>query len=234
MLVLDAGCGPGSITTGIAAVVGASGAVIGVDINEAAVTSARDAASQISRANASFQTADVYNLPFGDATFDAALAHALLQHLADPGAALRELRRVLKPGAVIGVADADHDGSIMWPKEPLLDEWGRLLRALRAHQSGGDPTIGKRLAALLYEAGFERIVGSASSDSSGDPEATRGTALFWAEYLRSPELRAQVSSLGLATETKMDAMAEAWLRWGQTHGAFWASFWCQAAGWVPR
>jgi hypothetical protein len=73
-------------------------------------------------------------------------------------------------------------------------------------------------------------VATASANASGDPESVRRTAAFWSQYLRSAELRSQAAEQGLATETELDAMTEAWLRWGESEGAFWASFWCQAIG----
>ncbi len=48
--------------------------------------------------NVRFATGDVYALDFDDASFDVVHAHQVLQHLQDPVAALRELRRVLRPG----------------------------------------------------------------------------------------------------------------------------------------
>jgi ubiquinone/menaquinone biosynthesis C-methylase UbiE len=233
MRVLDAGCGPGSITIGLADAIGESGHAVGVDCDSEVIQAAKALAGERSCMNVGFETADVYALPFADSAFDAVFCHALLQHLAEPGEGLRELRRVLRPGGVIGVADADHDGSIMWPEEPLISQSAAILRELRARRGGGDPRIGKRLRALLHEAGFERVVATVSANADGDPESTRRTAVFWSQYLRSPELRMQLSEAGLATEAELDAMAEAWLRWGQSEGAFWASFWCQAIGRAP-
>jgi SAM-dependent methyltransferase len=198
-----------------------------------AIAAARTRGAQLHCHNLRFDTADVYQLPFAPESFDAAFCHALLQHLSEPDAALRELRRVIRPGGLIGIADADHDGSIMWPREPLIERSSGILRELRARRGGGDPRIGKRLRGLLHEAGFERVVATVSANADGDPEATRRTALFWSGYLRSPDLRAQLAEESLATQAELDGMAEAWLRWGQSEGAFWATFWCQAIGRAP-
>jgi SAM-dependent methyltransferase len=232
--VLDAGCGPGNITIGLAAAVGPSGEVVGIDKDRAAVEAPISAAAESTCTNATFEVADVYRLPFADETFDAVFCHALLQHLAEPPAALRELRRVVRPGGLIGAADADHGGSIMWPELPVIDQFWELVREMRMRRGGGDTRIGRRLSALLHEVGFERVVASATADSDGDGESSRRTAAFWANYLRSPELREQVLEAGLATAGDLDEMADAWLRWGGSPGAFWARFWCQAVGWAPE
>ena len=116
--LLDAGCGPGVITLGLAEAV-ATGEAIGIDTSPEAIASACATASSLGRRDVRFLTADVTALPFADASFDAVFCHAVLQHLRDPLSALREFRRVLSPGGVIGVADADIDGSIIAPSDPL-------------------------------------------------------------------------------------------------------------------
>jgi ubiquinone/menaquinone biosynthesis C-methylase UbiE len=101
MRLIDCGCGPGSITIDLARIV-APGEVVGIDRRQASLSDARTFARERGVANVAFEVANVYQLPFPDRSFDAAFACALLQHLAAPLAALKEIRRVLKPGGVIG------------------------------------------------------------------------------------------------------------------------------------
>jgi ubiquinone/menaquinone biosynthesis C-methylase UbiE len=98
--LLDAGCGPGTITLGLVRKV-SPGQVIGVDIEESQFAKARGQAEQ-EGLNIEFQKASISHLPFSDGYFDAVFSHAVLQHLTNPEAALAELRRVLKPGGLLG------------------------------------------------------------------------------------------------------------------------------------
>jgi len=226
--LLDIGCGPGSITLGLAARV-APGEAVGVDASEEAIASARRRAEEQASANARFETADAYALPFDDGTFDAAFMHAVLQHLRDPLAALREAHRVLKPGGVIGVADADHDGTIIAPEDPLL--WRSFAVADEVRQiRGGDVRVGKRLRALLHEAGFERSVGSVSAGADGTAEAVQWVGESQAQYHAAPAYVDYVVERGISTKEEMRAISDAWRRWGADPGAFWARFWCEAVG----
>src|SRR3982751_2453408 len=91
MRLLDCGCGPGSITLGLAEAV-APGEVVGLDIAPVQIERARALAAEERVSNARFEVGEVYALPFPDASFDAVHANALLCHLGDPVRALREFR----------------------------------------------------------------------------------------------------------------------------------------------
>jgi SAM-dependent methyltransferase len=158
--------------------------------------------------------------------------HAVLQHLADPATALHEAHRVLRPGGVIGVADADFGGFLIAPRTPELDAAIELQERLRL-RSGGDTRIGGRLSALLLAAGFERVEGSATANATGTPEIARLTGQFNAAYMSAPEVVEHVTATGWATRRELAAAAGAWTNWGEAPGAFQAAFWCTAIGWKP-
>lgn len=228
MRLLDAGCGPGSITVGLAGAIAPAEAV-GIDANAAAIEGARALATERGVGNVRFEVADVHALPYDHASFDAAFVHALLQHLPDPLAALTEIRRVLKPGAVIGLADADHDGAILAPPDPLLDRAAAI--ATRMKQS---PLVGKHLRTLLHEAGFARTSAGASVGFEGTDDATRLNGEWQARYFEAPAFGTYIVQRGWATEPEVSAMAAAWRAWGNHPGAFAARFWCYAVGWMPE
>lgn len=137
MRVLDLGCGPGSITLGLAEKV-APGEVIGVDLQPSQVAQAQALSAARGVMNVRFEVADVYRLPFPDGSFDAVFAHVVLMHLREPVRALAEMRRVLRPGGIVGVRDCDWGGRIHAPATALLEQWYALTVRIR-QRNGGDP-----------------------------------------------------------------------------------------------
>src|SRR5580765_6329341 len=89
MRLLDVGCGPGSITRGLAERLSA-GQVVGVDLSRETLESARRDAVARRLHNLRYEEGSVYELPFPDGSFDVAYAHQVLQHLRERGLALRE------------------------------------------------------------------------------------------------------------------------------------------------
>lgn len=140
MRVLDLGCGPGSITLGLAQAV-APGEAIGVDLQPSQVAQAQALGAARGVMNVRFEVADVYQLPFPDGSFDAVFGNAVLMHLRKPVPALVEVRRVLDPGGIVGVRDCDWGGRIHAPMTPLFDHWYTLTVRVR-QRNGGDPLHG--------------------------------------------------------------------------------------------
>jgi SAM-dependent methyltransferase len=232
MRLLDAGCGPGSITLGLAERV-APGEVVGIDADPAALEYARGLAAERGITNVRFESGDAYALPYDDASFDAVFSHCVLQHLADPAAAVREMHRVLRPGSVIGIADADHDTSIIYPPDPLLDRWIEVSREMRLRTSGGDVRVGQKLRALLADAGFVRTQATIACNADGTDERARFIGGWQAAGLEDTAFVAEATRLDVSDERELRDIAAAWRRWGDSPGAVCVTGGFQCLGWKP-
>jgi len=234
MRLLDCGCGPGSITVDLAQAV-APGDTIGIDLREDALAQARALARERRIANVTFQAASIYQLPFPERSFDAAFVCAVLQHLAAPLAALQEIRRVLKPGGVIGVADGSSTLNFRYPTNPLLEKWDWLRAREREHNTGR-PSEMLRLRALLREAGFARTRASGTLTTEAGPPAGSLEETRRVAQTHVIRLRGIVGELALAqgwtTKQELEQIADALIAWGEAPDAFYARPAFTAVGWV--
>ncbi|MBI4340480.1 MAG: methyltransferase domain-containing protein [Chloroflexi bacterium] len=228
MSVLDCGCGPGSITLDLAEAV-APGQVVGVDIEPSQVALAQADAAQKGVSNVRFQTADVHKLPFDDGDFGAVFACAVLQYLKDPWQALAEMRRVLKPGGVIGLTNISQEGAVFWPPS---DWWEAIARVWT---ESADPngmwgrTPGYR--DTLQKAGFVRCEIAARYENYGSAEDTRFRAELEAQRLEQLPFYQQAVDKGVVNRLTLDTWAAEMRAWGARPDAFLARPWCEAIGW---
>jgi ubiquinone/menaquinone biosynthesis C-methylase UbiE len=234
MRLIDCGCGPGSITVDLARAV-APGEAIGIDLREDALTQGRALARERGIANITFHAATDYQLPYPDGSFGAAFACAVLQHLAAPFAALKEVRRVLKPGGVIGIADGSSPITFRYPTNAFLQAYDKL-RGLEREYNTGRPYDALALRALLREAGFARTQASGTLVTEAGPpagslEETRRAAQNHVIRLRGPLGKSAVAQ-GWATREELEQMAEALITWGEAPDAFYARPGFTAIGWV--
>ncbi|MFW0785740.1 methyltransferase domain-containing protein [Gordonia sp. CPCC 206044] len=207
--LLDVGCGPGSITVDLAAMV-APGRVRGIEITEAPLAQARDTAAQRG-VDVEFAVDDAYRLTDPDDSYDVTHAHQVLQHLSDPVAALREMRRVTRPGGVVAVRDADYAAFTWWPADERLDAWLELYRTV-AHGNDAEPDAGRRLLAWAHEAGFTEVTPSASVWCHATPEARAAWGGMWAERIHSAVGEMAIER-GLASASDLDDIAQGWRDW---------------------
>ena len=234
MRLIDCGCGPGSITVDLARAV-APGDAIGIDLRADTLTQGRTLARERGIANVTFQAASVYQLPYADGSFDAAFACAVLQHLAAPLAALKEIRRVLRPGGVIGIVDGSSPITFRYPTSPLLEAWDKLRALQREHNTGRSPDA-LQLRALLREAGFARTQASGhmateAGAPAGTLEETRRVAENHLIRLRGV-LGELARAQGWATSAELGQMAKALIAWGEAPDAFYALPSFTAIGWA--
>ena len=124
--VLDAGCGPGTITNDIAECV-FPGRVTGLDISPGHLERARRLSHGREIVNASFIHGSADRIPFGDSSFDLVFSHALLEHLQEPQRVLREFHRVTRPGGFTAVCSPDWDRFELAPDHPEVDRGNQRL-----------------------------------------------------------------------------------------------------------
>jgi 2-polyprenyl-3-methyl-5-hydroxy-6-metoxy-1,4-benzoquinol methylase len=210
--LLDIGAGPGTITVDLATKVAH---VTATEIGESELDLSRTLAARLGITNIEFSVEDVHSLTFADASFDVVHAHQVLQHVADPVAALREMARVTRPGGLIAVRDADYAGFIWWPLIPELDEWLHLYRTA-ARANGGEPDAGRRLLAWAHAAGLEDVSATSSTWCYSTPEDRTQWGGMWSDRITESALARQLTDTGMATTADLQRIRKAWLEWTQS------------------
>jgi ubiquinone/menaquinone biosynthesis C-methylase UbiE len=146
--VLDVGCGTGALTGAVAEVVGTGGRVVGLDANPQMLAVAR---RKPMPAPVQWVDGRAEALPFPDRHFDAVVSQFALMFFADRSQALREMRRVLKPGGSLSVAVCDaveHSPGYGRLAELLQRLFGRAVaEAFRAPFVLGDRSVLRDLCA---------------------------------------------------------------------------------------
>lgn len=210
--LLDVGCGPGTITADLAALV-APGTVTAVDASADVLVAAREAVEARGLDHVRFAVADVHALDFPDDSFDVVHAHQVLQHVGDPVQALREMQRVCRPGGVVAARDSDYGAFTWFPEIPALDEWRRLYRTV-ARAGGGEPDAGRRLLSWAREAGFADVAATASAWCFSTPGERSWWSGLWADRTVASSYAGLAVDGGHATRERLAALGEAWREWG--------------------
>lgn len=185
--LLEVGCGVGAVL----AVLGQEFPGIrltGVDIESKQLDFAR---GHLERAGveATLLQADALALPFEDESFDEVWMMWLLEHVADPPAALREARRVLVPGGAITAIEVDYATCRAEPSTPAMEA---LFRAMvQGMAASGWSDAGTRLPGWLREAGFQ--------------EVDEGERPYW---WRDEDLSRQANYAADVMESALDALAQ--------------------------
>lgn len=210
--LLDIGCGPGTITLDLARRV-APGDVVGIDVAASVVAQATELATRTHDVtNARFEVGDVYALAYPDDAFDVIHAHQVLQHLGDPVAALREMRRVVRPGGVVAVRDSDY-GAFAWsPPDPRLDRWLEIYHQITA-RNGAEADAGRFLLGWVQAAGFDAPVASSSTWTFADPDARAWWGELWADRVVLSSYAEQAVAYGCADAEELAGIAAAFRQW---------------------
>lgn len=205
--VLDLGCGPGTITAGLAEAIAPDGLLLGIDREPSQLALARSTAA------ARFAAGRADALPVATHSLDVVFAHAVFEHLPDPASALAELARALRPGGLVALSSSDWSGARIEPHTPDVE------RALAGHYrlrraAGGNPFLGGSLADLLKANGFADI-------RAHQHDRVDMTYRQLADYIR----------VRLSAAGDHDG-AEAATRWAQREGRF-TQRWIEATARTP-
>lgn len=215
--VLDVGCGPGTISVGLAKAI-EPGELHGIDMEESQIEIARASAAAGGHTNTDFQVGDATDLPFEDNSFDAAHTHAVLMHVPDTEKALSEIMRVLKPGGILASREVVTYASFVGPDEAIDDEaWSTFARLVSA--SGGHPEMGRDLKNAFVEAGFVDVEWSASFDVFSTPEDAAFFHSVVTEWFLSDEVISQATQAGLATREQFEKWRADMDKWDEHPGA---------------
>ncbi len=153
--VLEAGCGVGAQTV-VLATSSPGARIVSVDVSGQSLAAARERAAAEGVRNVSFARADIFHLPFPPASFDHVFVCFVLEHLANPEAALLRLKAALKPGGTITVIEGDHGSTYFHPDDADARRAVQCLVEIQAG-IGGDALIGRRLYPLLAGAAFRDV-----------------------------------------------------------------------------
>ncbi|GHJ41426.1 methyltransferase domain-containing protein [Streptomyces sp. TS71-3] len=220
MRILDIGCGPGTITADLAALV-PEGHVTGLDRAPGVLAQARETAEARGLANVDFSTGDVHALDFPDDTFCVVHAHQVLQHVGDPVQALREMRRVCKPTGYVAVRDVDYASMTWYPLSEPMDAWLDVYRRV-ARANGGEPDAGRRLRSWALQAGFTDVVSTAGTWCYSTPEERTWWSELWADRTLVSEYADRAVEGGHATHEELRGFSEAWREWGAREDGWFA------------
>ncbi|MCY3557255.1 MAG: methyltransferase domain-containing protein [Chloroflexi bacterium] len=217
MSLLDAGCGPGTVTTGLARTV-SPGNVVGLDAAPGVLEHARGHAQEERVDNVTFIAGDVYALDFPDAAFDVVYANQLLQHLANPVRAISEMRRVLKPGGLLAVRDADYATMSPHPKFPEFLDWNELYHRV-AYRNHAEPDAGRTLPAWVRAAGFLEVEIHPNVVAM-DGEEARIWGRSWSQRILYSGIAEQALEHGLAEQSDLERISRGWATWAESDQPF--------------
>ena len=222
-VVLEVGCGTGAQTITLART--SPGArIVSFDRSASSVAQAKGRADAAGINNVEFLHADLFALPFTEASFDHVFVCFVLEHLSKPIDALLRLKRLLKDGGTLTVFEGDHGSTYFHPHSEIAHRAVACQVELQ-RRAGGNALIGRQLYPLLIEAGFASVQVSPRMvyvDASR-PELvdgfTRRTFTAMIEGVREPAIAA-----GLIDPAAFDAGIGALYRTAEDDGVFCYTF----------
>ncbi|HEX4906076.1 MAG TPA: methyltransferase domain-containing protein [Acidimicrobiales bacterium] len=204
MTLLDVGCGPGTITADLATRVASAH---GIDPSASVIADASSAFPDVS-----FAVGDLFEL---DGHWDVVHAHQVLQHLADPVAALRKLGEL---GDLVAVRDSDYTWFQWEPASSALDRWREIyLRVTARNNANAD--AGRHLLRWAHAAGFTDVTYTCTSWTFATPEDRAWWCGLWADRCLDSSFAQQAVEYGISTTAELSSLAAAWRAWAEDDDA---------------
>ena len=219
-LLLDAGCGPGNISAGLAELI-PNGKVVGIDFSTDIIEQAQQEYATPKYGNLEFKQGDIYNLNFEDDSFDIVYIHQVLQHLQHPVSALIELRRVLKPGGILACRDADYGSFTWYPELPQLARWRALYRDI-TQRNQAESNGGRFLKTWTIDAGLDPIEIGCSTWVFSNDHDREWWGSMWSKRVIESDFGSQAIAYGFSDEQELEEISNAFLEWANDPTGFWA------------
>ncbi|KAK5747512.1 hypothetical protein LTR17_000153 [Elasticomyces elasticus] len=211
--LLDVGAGSGTISASLAKYM-PSGTVTATDISDDILERAEEYAKEEGVYNISFQSADIYKLPFEDNTFDIVHASMVLSHLDAPVQAYQEMLRVVKPGGIVANRESDLRMWSYYPESAGIKQFHDVLLATTI-EAGGSISAGAHLVTWAMQAGAKREQMTATMGTwmYSTPDERRMWGGTMAERIKKGGMRDKALQMGIATEADCENMAWGWEEW---------------------
>ncbi|KAJ1017731.1 hypothetical protein NDA16_005050 [Ustilago loliicola] len=224
--ILDIGCGPGTITTSLARYI-PNGSIIGTDYSAEVVANAQKSLERLQAGATTdaergaaercrFELASVFELPYSDDSFDVIYCHQMLLHLPNPTNALKEMRRVCKPGGLVAAREADFTTSVLFPCTETFQLWLDTASAIY-RSTGAEPNAGRRLVSWALDAGYaagpDHITFSSSNQAYGGQPHAKFWGEMWAQRVAAEQWQKQALDTGKVTRQDVKKMEQDWLEW---------------------
>jgi len=213
--ILDIGCGPGTITCDFA-LLATEGQVVGADFsNEVLETARAEAQRRGGLRNLSFQVADAKELPSNNDTFDVVHCHALLVHVPDAAAVVKEMHRVCKTGGYVACREPDWDTLVLYPTSRDLEKWQSVQRQMSV-MLGSEPNTGRHLATWALAAGFASDDVKVTTDvlQYFGAEEVKWWGESYAERVKG-DFGERAVKAGLLSWEEVEQISEAWRQWSR-------------------
>lgn len=197
---LDLGCGPLGILDLLSAAVGPSGRAIGIDNEPRMIAHARKTTTDRALSNVELALGEASHTGLASGSLDLAHERLVLVNHPNPQDVVAEMARVVRPGGWIVLQELDCE---LWRCEPRHDAWDELhLVFLTSFAAAGrDPSVGRRLPALLRTAGMPDVTFDVHAYHWGPGHPYQTLLLYFTGLLRAPILQA-----GLLTADRLDGL----------------------------